>query len=262
MIDKEKFEEEALAEFIERTSIPKERIDQYERVNRVELQAYGETYEFKDPGLAVLFKSNSPEGLCPMLYFPKKQSVPVLSHSETSGLIYVYFGGEKYEITKFAIEAVEAIKALEQEPTTKNDLGVDCTSRHFQEIVVEYPPAKLCTYPEYRDRPYFSIKYEENGEHIIGYGTYNPEVLSKYLRDYFMPSVTPQEPFINKPCVSEKVCEHDKNVVLDKIRAEIDGIEINGQVDEYTSFIRTGEQVKQLALNIIDKYKEDKEKEE
>ena len=26
-----------------------------------------------------------------------------------------------------------------------------------------------------------------------------------------------QEPFINKPCVSEKVCEHDKNVVLDKI---------------------------------------------
>ena len=36
-----------------------------------------------------------------------------------------------------------------------------------------------------------------------------------------MPSVTPQEPFINKPCVSEKQCEHDKNVILDKIRAEI-----------------------------------------
>ena len=31
-----------------------------------------------------------------------------------------------------------------------------------------------------------------------------------------------QEPFINKPCVSEKVCEHDKNVVLNKIRAEIE----------------------------------------
>lgn len=30
-----------------------------------------------------------------------------------------------------------------------------------------------------------------------------------------------QEPFINKPCVSEKPCEHDKNVVLDKIRADI-----------------------------------------
>lgn len=31
-----------------------------------------------------------------------------------------------------------------------------------------------------------------------------------------------QEPFINKPCVSEKVCEHDKNKALDKIRAEIE----------------------------------------
>ena len=42
--------------------------------------------------------------------------------------------------------------------------------------------------------------------------------------------------------------------VLDKVRAEIDGIEINGQVDEHTMFIRTGEQVKQMALDIIDKY--------
>lgn len=30
-----------------------------------------------------------------------------------------------------------------------------------------------------------------------------------------------QEPFINKSCVSSEVCEHDKNKVLDKIRAEI-----------------------------------------
>ena len=30
-----------------------------------------------------------------------------------------------------------------------------------------------------------------------------------------------QEPFINKPCISNGVCEHDKNKVLDKIRAEI-----------------------------------------
>ena len=42
--------------------------------------------------------------------------------------------------------------------------------------------------------------------------------------------------------------------VLDKIRAEIDGIEINGQVDIHTSFVRTGDHVKQMALAIIDKY--------
>ena len=43
-----------------------------------------------------------------------------------------------------------------------------------------------------------------------------------------------------------------ERAVLDKIRADIDGIEINGQVDEHTMFIRTGEQVKQMALDIID----------
>ena len=67
--------------------------------------------------------------------------------------------------------------------------GVPLPERHerkLEEIVVEYPPAELCTYPEYRDKPYFSIKYEENGEHIIGFGTYKPEVLSEYLREYFI----------------------------------------------------------------------------
>ena len=41
--------------------------------------------------------------------------------------------------------------------------------------------------------------------------------------------------------------------VLEQIRDEIDGIEINGQIDEHTSFIRTGEQIKNMALEIIDK---------
>ena len=41
---------------------------------------------------------------------------------------------------------------------------------------------------------------------------------------------------------------------IEQIRAEIGGIEINGQIDEHTSFIRTGEQVKQMALEIISKF--------
>ena len=53
----------------------------------------------------------------------------------------------------------------------------------------------------------------------------------------------------------EKATKYDRLVeVLDKIRAEIDGIEINGKVDAHTMFIRTGEQVKQMALDIIDKH--------
>ena len=47
----------------------------------------------------------------------------------------------------------------------------------------------------------------------------------------------------------------DQEINLDKIRAEIAAIDINGRVDEHTLFIRTGEQVKQMVLDIIDKYK-------
>ena len=57
---------------------------------------------------------------------------------------------------------------------------------------------------------------------------------------------------------SEILCDVTSAIVngipLDKIRAEITAIAINGQVDERTMFIRTGEQVKQMALDIIDKY--------
>ena len=42
--------------------------------------------------------------------------------------------------------------------------------------------------------------------------------------------------------------------VIEDIKAEIKAIEINGQVDEHTMFIRTGEQVKNMALEIIDKH--------
>jgi ribosomal protein L37AE/L43A len=60
------------------------------------------------------------------------------------------------------------------------------SGRKFEEIVISYTPPELCTYPEYRGKPYYSIKFEENGEHFIGFGTYKIEVLSEYLREYFI----------------------------------------------------------------------------
>jgi len=62
-------------------------------------------------------------------------------------------------------------------------------ARVFQGIVVEY--SSICAYPEYEGKPYFSIKYTENGQEFIGYGTYKPEVLSEYLKEYFMPPAQP-----------------------------------------------------------------------
>lgn len=61
-----------------------------------------------------------------------------------------------------------------------------------------------------------------------------------------------QEPFMNKVCVSSKVCEHDKEVVLDKIRAEImklDDINPDYPMDR-TIHISRNE-----VLQILDKYK-------
>lgn len=56
--------------------------------------------------------------------------------------------------------------------------------KKFIEIVVKYPA--ICSLPGYEGKPYFLIRYEENGEEIEGFGTYKPEVLSEYIREYFI----------------------------------------------------------------------------
>lgn len=76
-----------------------------------------------------------------------------------------------------------------QAATTIQVIPKEQHGRTFQEIVVEY--LSYNTYPEYKGKPYFSIKYTENGQEFIGYGTYKPEVLSEYLKEYFMPSAQP-----------------------------------------------------------------------
>jgi hypothetical protein len=82
---------------------------------------------------------------------------------------------------------VVPVEYLEQLPPAQPEQQ---HGRIFREIVVEYP--SYCTYPEYKGKPYFSIKYTENGQEFIGYGTYKPEVLSKYLKEYFMPPARPE----------------------------------------------------------------------
>lgn len=49
--------------------------------------------------------------------------------------------------------------------------------------------------------------------------------------------------------------EKEHNYHFKKIRAEINGIEINGQIDEHTLFVRGAEEVKNMVLEIIDKYR-------
>lgn len=68
-----------------------------------------------------------------------------------------------------------------------------------------------------------------------------------------------QEPFVNKTCISSKVCEHDKEVVLDKIRAEIKksshGKWYVGRIDGKTEEVLLLDEV----MQILDKYKAESE---
>lgn len=62
-----------------------------------------------------------------------------------------------------------------------------------------------------------------------------------------------QEPFMNKACVSNKVCEHDKKAILDKIsaRIELEKLGYPKSVGYYKAIMK--------CLQIIDKYKKESE---
>lgn len=70
--------------------------------------------------------------------------------------------------------------------------------------------------------------------------------------------VLEQKPFINKPCIANKICHEDKVKVLDKIRAEIDLLS-DSRCDGTTITIYSWNGMKRRVLEIIDKYKEESE---
>ena len=81
---------------------------------------------------------------------------------------------------------------IQEECKLDGTTAVAKSKRTFVELLVHYPHPDVCTYPEYKGKPYYSIKYIEDGECFVGFGTYKLEVLSQYLRDYFMPSAQPE----------------------------------------------------------------------
>lgn len=79
----------------------------------------------------------------------------------------------------------------------------------------------------------------------------------------------PEEPFINKPCVSEGVCHEDKMKVLEKIKAEIEYIKkVKKDLlvtcgDEYTKTMMKSEILGiETVLLVVDKYIAESEDEE
>ena len=74
--------------------------------------------------------------------------------------------------------------------------------RTFIELVERYVEPELCPYPEYKGKPYYSIKYIENGEEYVGYSTYNLQVMSGFLKKYFMPSAMEKQEQTNAQSVN------------------------------------------------------------
>lgn len=116
-------------------------------------------------------------------------------------------------------------KPLEKEPNTKNDLGVDCIKKSDAIYIIQDMHGlaradilsdavnKIIDMPSVTPQEPIAIvkiKYDEDK--------------LKELVDKAVLTVIPQEPFINKPCISSGVCEHDRNEVIDKIRDEINKI--------------------------------------
>lgn len=106
-----------------------------------------------------------------------------------------------------------ACEALEQEPMLEKDGTLIVTTEHYENV----------------------------GRVLVQYGTNG----TLFYQD--------QEPFINKPCVSSRACEYDKEVVLDKIRTEIEEQVLESLSDGGDDWF-TAEKVNEC-LDIIDKYK-------
>lgn len=119
------------------------------------------------------------------------------------------FNGAGFCSQEYVQETISELPSAQPEPQT---------ARVFQEIIVEYP--LISTYPECEGKPYFSIKYMEDGHDFIGYGTYKPEVLSEYLKNYFMPSAQPERKY-----TLEEVAEILASVIGDECACNINGID-------------------------------------
>lgn len=131
-------------------------------------------------------------------------------------------------LSEYMVKALDmAIKALEQEPSG------DLISRQaVQDYIAKYLSQYL---------------YDDVREAV--------EVIDEYIGE--LPSVNPQEPFMNKPCVSNQVCHEDKVKVLDKIRAEIEAQVLESLSDGGDDWF-TAEKVNEC-LDIIDKYRGEQE---
>ena len=85
----------------------------------------------------------------------------------------------------YKVDDISVITSYLEKQHTSYEVEFDNTVNHeFVELMVRYPLS--CNNPEYNGKPYYSIKYRVNGQEYVGYSTYKLEVLSQYLKEYFL----------------------------------------------------------------------------
>lgn len=76
-------------------------------------------------------------------------------------------------------------------------------SKQFHELIVETINGK----------PYYSIRYAEDGDMYEGYSSYDLKVVSGYLKEYFLPQINFSIPEKIHDC---KDCFHSKHNCIDQ----------------------------------------------
>ena len=100
------------------------------------------------------------------------------------GFVFCCECGAEISECKTEAEAIEVWNRRAERTVEEMKSQQSEQKRTFLGVDVSYPT--ICTYPEYEGKPYYAIKYLEDGETIVGFGTYKPDVLSEYLRKYFI----------------------------------------------------------------------------
>lgn len=75
--------------------------------------------------------------------------------------------------------------------------------------------------------------------------------------EYEKLTISPKDLKKEYEVISDISTVQSKNDILDKIRTEVANIEVCGQVDQRAMFVRDGEQVKNMVIAIIDKYRQE-----
>ena len=137
----------------------------------------------------------------------------------------------------------DIIKTKNQEENARRELGeLPSVAPSYNSVKTELKSCEDCI---------SRIEAIENFASWYGYD-YDNQGYYRLLKQ--MPAVTPEQPFINKPCISEGVCHEDKVNVLEKIRTEI--MQVANQEKVHDEKWALG---LRYAVNIIDKYIEGSE---